>query len=81
MNYRAAIDLALTLSEMGEHERADWLLKSSLQYIQQIPRLGAGGYAVADVQIYALQGEKQKALAALQRAIEEAWSFLWWYYL
>ena len=56
-NYRPAIDLALILSKTGEHERADWLLKSSLQYIQQIPRLGEWGYGVADVQIYTLQGD------------------------
>jgi TolB-like protein/DNA-binding winged helix-turn-helix (wHTH) protein/Tfp pilus assembly protein PilF len=80
-NYRAAIDLALTLSKLGEHERADRLLESSLQYIQQIPRLGFSGYDVADVQIYALQGEKQKALSALQRAINEGWRRYWRYYL
>ena len=72
-NYRAAIDLALISSKTGEQQRADWLLKSSLQYIQRIQRLGFDGYAAADVQIYALQGEKQKALAALRQATDEGW--------
>ena len=80
-NDQAAIDLALILSKTGEQERADWLLESSLQYIQQIPRLGGGGYAVADVQIYALQGDKRKALSALQRAIDEGWRAGWWFVL
>ncbi len=80
-NYRAAIDVALISSKTGEQERADWLLESSLQYIQQIPRLGSQGYAIADVQIYTLQGDKQKALSALQRAIDEGWRSFWWYYL
>jgi tetratricopeptide (TPR) repeat protein len=80
-NYRAAIDLALILSKMGEPERADWLLESSLQYIQQIPRLGLVGYGLADVQIYALQGETQKALSALRQAINEGWRDSWWYFL
>jgi tetratricopeptide (TPR) repeat protein len=81
-NYRAAIDLALILSKLGEHERADWLLESSLQYIQRIPRLGFFfGYGIADVQIYALQGDKQRALSALQRAIDEGWRDSWWFYL
>jgi TolB-like protein/Tfp pilus assembly protein PilF len=80
-NYRAAIDLALILSKMGEPERADWLLKSSLQYIQRISRLGVFGYGLADVQTYALQGEKQKALSALRQAINEGWRRFWWYYL
>jgi tetratricopeptide (TPR) repeat protein len=80
-NYRAAIDLALILSKTGEQQRADRLLEGSLQYIQQIPRLGFLGYDIADVQIYALQGNKQKALAALHRAIDEGWRDSWWYYL
>jgi TolB-like protein/Flp pilus assembly protein TadD len=79
--YRAAIDLALILSKMGERERADRLLESSLQYIQRIPRLGNAGYAVCDAQIYALLGDKQKALSALRRAIDEGWRKSWWYYL
>jgi tetratricopeptide (TPR) repeat protein len=80
-NYRAAIDLALILSKTGEPERADWLLKSSLQYIQTLPRLSLYGYRIADVQIYALQGDKQKALLALRQAIDEGWRVFWWYYL
>jgi hypothetical protein len=31
--------------------------------------------------IYALQGEKQKALAALRQAVDEGWRLSWWYYL
>jgi len=80
-NYQAAIDLALIQSETGEHERAEWLLESSLEYIRQIPRLGGEGYTVADVRIYALQGNPQNALSALRRAIDEGWRNLWWYYL
>jgi tetratricopeptide (TPR) repeat protein len=81
VNYRAAIDLALILSKLGEPERADRLLEGSLQYIQQISRLGELGYWISDVQIYALQGDKQKALSALRQAIDEGWRSLWWYYL
>jgi tetratricopeptide (TPR) repeat protein len=81
-NYRAAIDLALISSKTGEQRRADRLLEGSLQYIQRIPRLGPFfGYEIADVQIFALQGDKQKALSALRQAIDEGWRFSWWYYL
>jgi tetratricopeptide (TPR) repeat protein len=76
-----AIDLALVLSKTGEQERADQLLERSLQHIQTRPRFGRGGYGIADVRIYALQGEKQKALSALQRAIDEGWRAFWWYFL
>jgi tetratricopeptide (TPR) repeat protein len=79
--YHAAIDLAHVLSKTGEQERADLLLDRSLEYIQTRPRLGAGGYRIADVQIYALQGDKQKALSALRQAVDEGWRSMWWYYL
>jgi TolB-like protein/Flp pilus assembly protein TadD len=79
-NYNSAIDLALVLIRTGEQERADLLLNRSLEYIQTIPRLGFG-YWVADVRIYALRGEKQKALSALRQSIDEGWRLLWWYFL
>jgi tetratricopeptide (TPR) repeat protein len=79
-NYEAAIDLALVLIRTSEQERANLLLDRSLEYIQTIPRLGYG-YWIADVLIYALQGEKQKALAALRQAIDEGWRAHWWYFL
>ena len=79
--YVAAIDLALVLSKTGEQEHADLLLDRSLKHIQTLPRLGWDGYWVYDVQIYALQGEKQKALSALRQAIDEGWRAMWWYYL
>jgi TolB-like protein/Tfp pilus assembly protein PilF len=80
-NYWAAINLALALSKTGEQQRADLLLDRSFQFIQTMPRLGTGGHLFADVQIHALQGEKQKALSALRQAIDEDWRFLWWYLL
>jgi TolB-like protein/cytochrome c-type biogenesis protein CcmH/NrfG len=81
MNYQPAIDLALVLAKSGEQDRADLLLNRSLQYIQTLPRLGEAGYGIADVEIYALQGDKQKALSALRQAIDEGWRTLWWYFL
>jgi tetratricopeptide (TPR) repeat protein len=80
-NYWAAIDLALVLSKTGEQERADLLLNRSLQHIESVPRLGFGGYWIADVKIHALKGDKQTALSALREAIDEGWRSLWWYLL
>jgi tetratricopeptide (TPR) repeat protein len=80
-NYGVAIDLASLLSRTGEHERADLLLNRSFQHIQSIPRLSAEGYGIADVKIYAVRGEKQKALSTLRQAIDEGWRSLWWYFL
>jgi tetratricopeptide (TPR) repeat protein len=80
-NWGAAIDLALISSKAGDQGHADLLLNRSLGHIQTLPRLGRSGYGIADAQIYALQGDKQKALSALQRAIDEGWRRFWWYHL
>jgi tetratricopeptide (TPR) repeat protein len=80
-NWEMAIDLALVLSKAGDQGHADLLLNRSLGHIQTLPRLGRSGYGIADAQIYALQGDKQKALSALQRAIDEGWRRFWWYHL
>jgi tetratricopeptide (TPR) repeat protein len=80
-NWRAAIDLALVLSKIGEQEQADLLLNRSFQHIQTLPRLGFYGYWVADVQIHALRGDKQKALSTLRQAIDEGWRNSWRYFL
>jgi TolB-like protein/Tfp pilus assembly protein PilF len=80
-NYQAAIDLALVLFRTGEQAHADLLLNRSFQFIQNRPRFGELGYGIADVEIYALQGNKRKALSALRQAIDEGWRYLWWYFL
>jgi TolB-like protein/Tfp pilus assembly protein PilF len=80
-NYGAAIDLAYVLPKTGEPERANMLLSRALTFIQSIPRLGLRGHLVADVRIYALQGQTPKALAALREAIDAGWRVWWWYFL
>jgi tetratricopeptide (TPR) repeat protein len=79
-NYGEAIELALIFSRAGEQRRADQLLDRSLQQIQRLPRRGGvAGYGIADVQIHAIRGERQKALSALRIAIDEGWRRFWWY--
>jgi hypothetical protein len=39
------------------------------------------GYGIADVQIYAIRGERKKALSTLRQAVDEGWRGFWWYYL
>jgi tetratricopeptide (TPR) repeat protein len=77
----AAIDLAEVLVRTGEQERADLLLELAFERTQTLPRLGRYGYGIADVKIYALQGDKKRALSALRQAIDEGWRRLWWYSL
>jgi tetratricopeptide (TPR) repeat protein len=80
MNWGLAIQLALVLFKTGEKERADLLLEKSLLQIQTQSRFGNNGYLLADVEIFALRGEKQKALSTLRQAIDEGWRRYWWYY-
>jgi hypothetical protein len=70
----------LVLFNTGEKERADLLLEKSLLHIQNRSRFGNNGYDLADVTIFALQGEKQKALSTLRQAIDKGWRRYWWYY-
>jgi len=79
-NWREATDLALVLSKTGEQERANRLLESSFRHFQTMPRRSPPDEA-RELKIYALLGEKQKALAALRQAIDEGWRVFWWYYL
>jgi tetratricopeptide (TPR) repeat protein len=79
-NSRAATDLVLVLSKTGEQERANLLLEHSFRHFQTMPRRFPLD-EIREVKIYALRGEKKKALAALRWAIDEGWRFFWWYYL
>ena len=74
-NYAEAINLALVLAGTGEEDRAKRLLADSLRIIESMPRLGRYGFQIADVLIYAIQGEREKTLAALREAIDEGWQF------
>lgn len=80
-NYMQAVDMVPLLIKLGEQDRADDILQQSLDLIQNMPRLGVGGYWVTDVHIYALQGRPEQALDALQQAINDGWRLLTWFYL
>ena len=43
-----------------------------------MPRLGYGGFRIADVEIYALLGDKEKALSTFATAVEAGWRISWW---
>lgn len=79
-NLFAAIDLALVYKKLGDDERAESLLRRSLQTIEGLPRLGVDGYWIADVRAHAIRGDVQTAVAALQRAVDEGWRLLAWYH-
>ena len=81
ISYGAAIDVALILRATGEQDRADLLLKRSLAFLELTEWRGDGRFKISIVQIYALQGQTAKALAALRDAIDSGWRSQWWYFL
>ncbi len=85
-NVKAAINLGLIMTSLGQAARANLLLDRSLEYVKSttIPRLHWFSFAYGipqQVQIYALQGKTRKALEALRQAIDNGWRGLWWYWL
>jgi TolB-like protein/Flp pilus assembly protein TadD len=81
LNYTAAVDFALVLQKLGEHDHADRLLQQSLEVVRPLPRHGIDGFWITDVQILALLGREQEALAALREAIDDGWRYNAWYLL
>ena len=77
-NWGVAIEVANILAKLGERERADILLHKALLIIGSRPRLGYGGFGINDVVIYALLGDKEKALSTFATAVEAGWRFSWW---
>jgi tetratricopeptide (TPR) repeat protein len=77
-NWGWAIQVANVLAKVGERERADKLLNKALLAIGSTPRLGYGGFGISDVEIYALLGNKEKALDLFATAVEAGWRFSWW---
>ncbi|MCH7981162.1 MAG: winged helix-turn-helix domain-containing protein [Proteobacteria bacterium] len=77
-NYAPAILLFRHLLQQGAQERADILAEHTLAFLSSQPRLSFYGHHIADVEIYALQGNHEKALALLRQAIDAGWRNYWW---
>ena len=85
-NVDAAINLGLIMTELEQPARAKLLLDRSLEYAESTSMPKLHWYPIAygipqQVQIYALQGETEKALQALRQAVDRGWRAFWWYWL
>ncbi len=76
-NYRAAIDLAVVLSRLGESERSEQLLAKALTIVNDMPLLGLFGTGSAEAEIYAIRGRTDEALASLKAAVDSGWWRHW----
>jgi TolB-like protein/tetratricopeptide (TPR) repeat protein len=70
-NIADIVRYAFILQKLGEKHRAGSLLSAALPFVQTLPRIGAAGHGIRDVQIMALQGKTFEALATLREAIDE----------
>ena len=78
INLGPAINLSLALEKTGDTECAAQLLTKSLELMRKMPRLGARGYGIADVEVYARQGRIRLALDTLRQAIDQGYRRFWW---
>ena len=68
---KPAIDFACYLLASGERERADRLIEQIHAIMPSVPRMGLFGYWLFDAVLYAAQGDRDRALAALRAFVAE----------
>ena len=78
-NATMAIILARLQQEAGNTDMARKLMERSLEVYEASRIEGMDNRFLTDVQIYAVMGEKEKALHALRTAIDSGWRFLSFY--
>ena len=78
-NVNAAADLALLLQRAGEADNADTLIDAGLTWYRETQVPGVHGYLtnIIDVELLALNAEKNAALETLHEAIDGGWRSSW----
>ena len=70
--------VAYTLYVDGQLDRANYLFDHALETMQSMNRVRGIGYDEMDMFVYAVRGEKRKAISALRSAIDMGWRRGWW---
>jgi TolB-like protein len=73
MNLYAAVVFAAILDANGEMRERDALLAAIEEQIAKMHRIRGVGYGILDVYIYAMRGERDRAVAGLREAIDVGW--------
>jgi tetratricopeptide (TPR) repeat protein len=73
------LDLASVYLQAGEEAKAESLLSAAESEIPHWPQTSAWslGYGFTDVDLHALRGDKEKALAALREGVPNGTRFMW----
>ena len=67
-NIMAAVDLALLLNMAGREDELLVLAEKSLDLMDSMPRMAFTGLGLLDVELYAILGDRDSAIASLQEA-------------
>jgi hypothetical protein len=82
--FSVTLDLAAAYLHAGEKAKAESLLSLIETELPHWPKIGvggAGGYGYAEVELYALRGDRERALAALREGAEKGICYLWRFHL
>ena len=73
------LNLASVYLQAGEEAKAEALLSAAESEIRHWPQTGAWGqgYGFANVDLHALRGDKEKALAALREGVANGTRYMW----
>ncbi|HEY5658874.1 MAG TPA: tetratricopeptide repeat protein [Myxococcota bacterium] len=77
-NYPAAMSLASLHLESGDEARADRLLRKSVAFMVPTSIPGPANTAFGRVVVYCLRGQPERAMAALEQALDLGWRRDWW---
>ncbi len=75
--FLVALDLASAYQRAGQEANAESLLSLVESELPHWPRTREWGHGIADVELHALRGEKEEALAALQEHADRGTKDMW----
>ena len=75
---RYALTFAAILHAKGDTQRRDVLLLAMEERIATMHRTRGAGFRTIDVNIHAMRGDHDRAIAGLREAIDVGWRNVWW---